>query len=110
MIQKACVRCCAIIAKDGPSLCPRCKRADRVRGKARVQERRKILALYDNRCAAVIDGERCEVRAPLEIHHIDGDRRNDAFENKVPLCRPHHREFAGMPAQAFADPVPPWVA
>ena len=51
-----------------------------------------------NRCAALIDGDRCEVCAPLEIHHIDGDRRNDAFENKVPLCRPHHREFAGMPA------------
>ena len=47
---------------------------------------------------------------PLEIHHIDGDRRNDSFENKVPLCRPHHREFAGMPAEAFADPVAPWVA
>ena len=73
-IQKGCARCGAIIATDGPSPCPRCKRADRVRGKARVQQRRKILALYDNRCAAIVDGERCEVRAPLEVHHIDGDR------------------------------------
>ena len=46
----------------------------------------------------------------LELHHIDGDRRNDDFVNQVPLCRPHHLECAGMPPEAFAKPAQPWIA
>ena len=81
-----------------------------LRGKARVTQRQRTLSVFGHQCAALIDGERCVTMGRLEIHHVDGDRQNDASENRVPLCRPHHLEFAGMPREAIARPVEPWVA
>ena len=96
----------AIIPMGVGSYCPDClrekRRVDRLRGKARVTLRKRTLSAFGHQCAAIIDGERCVTMAPLEIHHVDGDRTNDAFANRVPLCRPHHLEFAGMPREAFA--------
>ena len=113
-ITRICTRCTREVATGVGSYCPDCarekRRTDRLRGKARVTLRQRTLSVFGNQCAAIVDGERCVVMGPLEIHHIDGDRRNDAFENKVPLCRPHHRKCAGLPREAFAEPVEPWIA
>ena len=71
--------------------------------------RTATLAVYDHRCAAMVRGERCTVRAPLEVHHVDGDPGNDLPTNRVPLCLPHHNEMAGLPYEAFASPSTPFV-
>ena len=113
-ITRICSRCSAEIPMGIGPHCADCaaekRRTDRLRGKARVTLRKRTLSVFGNQCAALVDGERCVTMGPLEIHHVDGDRTNDAFENRVPLCRPHHLEFAGMPREAFAQPVEPWVA
>jgi predicted restriction endonuclease len=65
---------------------------------------------YANRCAAyTAAGARCMVHAPLEVHHIDGDKTNNDARNLVPLCREHHRLFAYARAQEFAEPEAPLV-
>ncbi len=46
---------------------------------------------YASRCAALTDTGRCIVHAPLEVHHIDGNKGNNSPINLVPLCRKHHR-------------------
>ena len=35
---------------------------------------------------------RCGGRFLLTVHHLDGDRRNRAFDNLATLCEPCHRE------------------
>ena len=113
-ITKICVRCTREIEYGAGSYCDDCapekRRTDRLRGKARVTLRKRTLSAFGHQCAAIVDGERCVVMGELEIHHVDGDRTNDAFENRVPLCRPHHLECAGMPREAFAEPVEPSIA
>ena len=113
-ITRICARCTREIPMGVGSYCDDCarekRRTDRLRGKARVTQRQRTLSLFGHQCAALVDGERCVTMGPLELHHVDGDRTNDDFANRVPLCRPHHLEFAGMPREAFAEPVEPWIA
>jgi predicted restriction endonuclease len=96
--------------------CPECKKAyyakprtSRRSGYRARMVRARTLASYDHRCAALIDGRRCTVRAPLEAHHVDGDPSNDLPTNLVPLCRNHHIELAGLPFESFALPSTPFV-
>lgn len=44
---------------------------------------------YDTwpRCCAITD---CGSLEGVEVHHIDGDRRNYRLDNLVPLCKRHH--------------------
>lgn len=81
-------------------------------GKARKQRREHVLELFSHRCAAILEnGERCFVHGTslLEVHHVDGDSSNDHPSNLVPVCKPHHREYAGSPRSAFADLPEPWI-
>jgi hypothetical protein len=65
---------------------------------------------YANRCAAYTEaGTRCMVHAPLQVHHIDGDKANNDPRNLVPLCREHHRLFAYAQREEFAEPEAPLV-
>ena len=92
--------------------CPICyaerNRGKRTMGKARKQRRERVLKLFGSRCSAILeDGTRCFTHAPLEIHHVDGDAGNDHPSNLVPVCRPHHLEYAGRPRSAFVSmPMP----
>jgi 5-methylcytosine-specific restriction endonuclease McrA len=78
------------------SRCARCERArfptspGRMRGRAWMKRRDEVLRAFAFKCASCGAIER-----PLEIHHVDGDHRNNAFSNLRPLCRPCHAK-AGM--------------
>lgn len=93
--------------------CPECRRATaqdrkpRVRGSVGQALRYATLAIFDHRCAAVTgEGSRCDVRAPLEVHHLDGDPSNDLPSNRVPLCLAHHQTLP----LSYAPPTTPFVA
>ena len=76
---------------------------ERVSGRQLQRQRRSILAAFDNHCAAIVDGKRCTEVLALEVHHVDGDRTNDAPSNRVPLCHEHHLSLAHAPRSAFAQ-------
>jgi len=43
-----------------------------------------------------LKGHQCEVCGATEqivVHHIDGDRTNNALENLMPVCRKHHAQI-----------------
>ena len=84
--------------------------AGRQRGKARKQRRERVLSLFGGGCSVILEnGERCFVHGGslIEIHHVDGDPSNDSPNNLVPVCKPHHRDYAGQPRSAFVDlPMP----
>ncbi len=94
--------------------CPICeserKGKGRLMGKARQQVRAKVLLRYGNQCAAISEGRRCPIYAPLEVHHIDGNAMNNDPRNLVPLCKPHHRKLQDAEDPTFARPVVPVVA
>lgn len=92
--------------------CPECKQEwdeGRIVGGKWTRMRQKVLDRFSNRCAAIDNGERCWIHAPLEVHHIDGNRSNNHWTNHVPLCRPHHRELQGKTDVTFAEPTTPFV-
>ena len=47
--------------------------------------RGKALATHGLECAV------CGADSGLEVHHVDGDRTNNAVENLLPLCTKCHR-------------------
>lgn len=53
-------------------------------GRLCARARKAWLAIYGSLPTCEICG------APADIHHIDGDRSNNAKENMQPLCRSHH--------------------
>lgn len=97
------------------SRCRECERKfsktrGRQMGKARVERRKRVLAYFGNRCAALLPtGERCNIHAPLQVHHINGNPADDSAENLVPVCVEHHRSLAGAPRDAFARPETPVI-
>jgi len=48
--------------------------------------RGKALVEHGRRCAE------CGKERGLDVHHIDGDRRNNDLENLMVLCQPCHRK------------------
>lgn len=50
-----------------------------------AQRRREVLVEAGHRCAIPA----CK-QIPVEVHHIDGDRTNHAFENLIALCPTCH--------------------
>jgi hypothetical protein len=91
--------------------CPKCKKR-RQRGRALQERRKRVIAAYGGHCAAYLDdGTRCQVRAPLEVHHFDHNVENNAFDNQIPLCKDHHRRMPYARRSDFAEPsVLPWIA
>lgn len=65
---------------------------------AQARFRRAVLALYDGRCAAIVDGIRCDVSDPaaLEAHHLQPGNDDPATGvllcKAPPLGRGHHKE------------------
>jgi hypothetical protein len=65
------------------------------------------------------DGHRCtncdmpdipKSRYQLEVHHIDGNKWNDARENLVALCQECHKAYQNYRlADAMFFPPPKWV-
>jgi hypothetical protein len=111
----ACVDCAVVSERKR---CPRCeakhnasrnrrateRQDDRTRGAAGVKLRAEVRERFGNRCAALIDDKRCPVSTELEIHHIDGDRTNDAAINLVPLCHQCHLQLQELGDVGFAMP------
>ena len=112
MITRACLDCARPTESATRSRCRECEREfnktrgkARQIGKARVERRKRVLVGFGNRCSALLrTGQRCHIRAPLRVHHVDGDPSNDVSENLVPLCLPHHRELAGAPRRSIRPP------
>ena len=76
---------------------------DRDRSRRAQTRRRSIIAVFGNRCAALVDGVRCTEVLAIELHHVDGDRTNDARENLVPVCKHCHLSHAKAPRSAFVQ-------
>jgi predicted restriction endonuclease len=81
---RPCITCGRLIPSG--SYCPAHRpQQDRTRGWALRQLRRQVFAVYGERCA------RCGAEGvAIEVHHIDGDYRNDDLSNLEPLCFPCH--------------------
>jgi len=56
--------------------------------------RQKCLKQKINTCFA------CGSTGDLEVHHIDGDRTNNALENLVPICKDCHKSIH----TSYSDP------
>ena len=95
------------------SYCPDCAReeaVDRLRGKARVTLRKRTLAAFGYRCAALVDGERCVAWArsrsitstatgPTTTSRTES-RSVDRTTSSSPACRERRSH----------EPVEPWIA
>jgi hypothetical protein len=54
-------------------------------------KRKTVIARDDGRCTFVDPyGRRCPETTQLEVHHVDGDWRNDALENLATRCVGHN--------------------
>ena len=56
-------------------------------------------ALLNSPCGA------CGSRKKLEVHHIDGNRNNNAISNLIRFCRSHHME---MEKELFHNGIKKW--
>lgn len=52
----------------------------------------------------------CDQTENLHIHHIDGDRENNAVENLRLLCRKHHRQIHVLVKDVDKRPKKVWEA
>jgi 5-methylcytosine-specific restriction endonuclease McrA len=70
------------------SYCRQCKprpyQPERLRGRRWMKIRRSVMARAGGIC------EECGERLADEVHHVDGDLRNNALVNLRALCRPCH--------------------
>lgn len=51
-----------------------------------VNAKKHLINLKDNKCESCNKKEWLKENIPLEIHHIDGDRTNNNYENLQLLC------------------------
>jgi 5-methylcytosine-specific restriction endonuclease McrA len=83
MALKHCLSCGRL---SRGSYCHRCGDG-RLRGRKGQQLRKAILGAFSYQCA------QCGAfNVPLQVHHVDGDRRNNSVANLRPLCRDCHKE------------------
>ena len=76
----------------------------RANGNSWRYTRLRMLARDDYRCCA------CGRSASrFEIHHIDGDRRNDVPENLAVYCRSCHIALHGERLTRVKQPGPDWA-
>lgn len=61
---------------------------------------RRVFLEAEARCPWCEEGRKLK-SAEAEIHHIDGDRSNNVFENLILTCRNHH-------GQIESQVIPPW--
>ena len=76
----------------------------RANGKTWRYTRLRILARADYLCEVCGRGG-----SRFEIHHIDGDRRNDAPENLQVQCRGCHIKTHGERITRVKQPGPDWA-
>jgi hypothetical protein len=115
VISRFCPHCGDTFPKDHfrKGRCRKCAREHererrarhpRDRSTAMQKQRLEVIELHGGRCAAVIDGTRCQETNRLELHHVNGDQSDDRVSNQTPLCREHH-ELLGHDRNAiFAMP------
>ena len=86
-MRRPCLTCGTLIP-DG-SHCPACA-PRRLRGRRWREIRAYVIVAYNHCCG------RCGARnVPLDVHHRDGELRNNSPGNLIPLCvRCHHRQHA----------------
>jgi hypothetical protein len=83
MAPRPCLRCGRLIPSGSYCRAHRPGR-DRQRGYAWADLRQRVLEVHGHRCVC------CGATGELEIHHIDGDYRNNAMSNLEPRCVPCH--------------------
>jgi hypothetical protein len=79
----------------------------RLRGKAWMAIREKVLTRFGHQCAAFVEEERCKKTERLEVHHMDFDRTNNSPANLLPVCFGHHRALERGEDVEFLLPPPP---
>lgn len=88
MAVRPCIACGALIPSG--SYCGRCKPRggeNRLRGRRWMRRRAAVLREAGYIC------QKCGARIAEEIHHIDGDPANNAFENLLAVDKQCHLEL-----------------
>ena len=97
-----------------PGVYPKCSKcraernAGRLTGRRWVELRKKVFGIYGYQCAALKDGQRCDVVLGLQVHHTNGLDDN-SIQSLVPACPECHRELEHAPRSAFVDPPMPLI-
>jgi len=88
VLQRPCLKCGALIASG--SYCGRCRppsSVERLRGRRWMRRRASVLREANYIC------QNCGMRVAEQVHHIDGDVRNNAMENLMAVDRDCHRQL-----------------
>ena len=91
--------------------CSKCRKerdAGRLTGRRWMELRKKVLGIYRYQCAAIKDGQRCDVVLGLQVHHTNGLDDN-SIQSLVPACPECHRELEHAPRAAFVYPPVPLI-
>lgn len=106
--------CCRALTRDRSGYCDECRPAaeaklaatlalrEQQRGTAAsrgydyawTKIRREVMRRHQGLCADC-RAQGLFIRA-VEVHHVDGDSRNNDFSNLAPLCREHHDKRHGV--------------
>ena len=92
---RACSECGRVFPQGQGSRCERCRTPQRWDGGSTRQwrqTRQRILERDGHQCTAIINGQRCQVIRPLEIHHLRlGTDKVVPDDQLITVCPKHHR-------------------